>query len=250
MKKKNEKKENKFYTGIFIVLIILVSIAYASLAQNLGVKVTKGTKKEVIIDEPVVEPIPEPEPEPEPTKPVKPPKKPPTPTPPDEPKPEPEPEPKPPTPPNPPINPPVEPSDIDWIIEFENIKEISGSVTPIRKATIDSSKINIDFEILLKQPGEYYAFTADISNKGNTDAKISQIVESGLTAQQRKFLKFTVKYNDGTTISPEDTLLKGETKKIKVVVKFKDDDDGIVAEDLPRTRQVLSLSYHITYIEK
>ena len=257
MKKKSEKKENKLYTGIYIILIILISIAYASLAENLGVKVTKGTKKDVIIEEPVIEEpvIEEPvieEPTPDsPKKPTpKPPKKDPEPKPPENPTPDPTPEPDP--EPDPPIiiDPPVEPSDIDWIIEFENIKELSGSVTPVSKATIDSSKMNINFSIVLNKPGQYYSFTADIANKGNTDAKIYNIIESGLTARQRKFLIFNVKYNDGTTISPEDTLLKGEKKKIKVLVKFKNDEDGIEAEDLPQTQQVLDLQYHITYVQK
>ena len=49
--KKDRKKENNTFTIIFIVLLILVSIAYASLAENLGVKVIKGGQKEVIIQE-------------------------------------------------------------------------------------------------------------------------------------------------------------------------------------------------------
>lgn len=244
--KKNRKKENNAFTIVFIMLLILVSIAYASLAQNLGVKVTKGGQKEVIVQEPIPEPTPVPEPtsEPEPT-PVKPPKKPPK-EPPKEP--EPTPDPEPPTPRPPIIKPPVEPSDIDWIIEFENIKELNGSVRAVSPATIDSTKMNIDFSIVLKEPGQYYAFTADVVNKGTTDAEIYNAIYSGLTAQQRRFLSFTVKYNDGTNINVGDTLLQGETKKIKVIVKFKDDD--IVAADLPKTQQTLNLSYKITYVEK
>ena len=114
--KRNKKKENNVFTIVFIMLLILVSIAYASLAQNLGVKVTKGGQKEVIKPEPkptTPEPTPEPEPEPTPEKPR--PK--PTPT------PDPKPDPDPPKPRPPIIKPPVEPSDVDWIIEFDNVKE-------------------------------------------------------------------------------------------------------------------------------
>ena len=244
MKSKSEKKEKNLYTIVFIVLLILVSIAYASLVDSLGAKVTKGGPDEYIKQDPIPTPEPTPiEPDtPEPVTPVNPKPK-PTPT------PTPTPDPDPPKPPIiDPIRPPVEPSDIDWIIEFDNIKEVSGSVTPISPATIDSTKLNINFDILLKTPGEYYSFTADIVNSGSVDAKIYQIVETGLTARQRKFLKFEVKYADGTEIKPNDTLLHGEKKKIKVTVKFKDDD--ITAADLPTTRQVLNLSYKITYIEK
>ena len=239
--KRNKKKENNVFTIVFIMLLILVSIAYASLAQNLGVKVTKGGQKEVIKPEPkptTPEPTPEPEPEPTPEKPR--PK--PTPT------PDPKPDPDPPTPRPPIIKPPVEPSDVDWIIEFDNVKELNGSVRAVSPATIDSSKLNIDFSIVLKEPGEYYAFTADVVNRGTVDAEIYNAIYSGLSAQQRRFLSFTVKYNDGTEIHAGDTLLQGESKKIKVIVKFKDDD--IVAADLPKTQQTLNLSYKITYVEK
>ena len=242
MKKKSESKEKKLYTVVFIVLLILISIAYASLVDSLAVKVTKSEPDEYIIQEPTTPETPE-----EPEEPEEP----------EIPKPKPTPIKKeekpvpPPTPPEPPIiipDPPVEPSDIDWIIEFDNVKELNGSVRAVSPATIDSTKLNINFDIVLDTPGEYYTFTADIKNRGNVDAKIYQIVESGLTARQRKFLKFDVRYANGDEIAPGDTLLKGETKKIKVTVKFKDDD--ITAADLPNTKQVLNLSYKITYVEK
>ena len=244
MKKKNDKKEKRVYTIVFIVLLILISIAYASLVDSLGAKVTKGGPDEYIKTDPEPENPVTSEPEPEPETPTIP-----TPKPKPKPNPDPKPDPDPPVIPDEPIiNPPVDPGDIDWIIEFDNVKTVNGSITPVTPATIDSSKLNINFAIVLKTPGEYYSFTADIVNRGNTDAKIYQIVESGLTAKQRKFLKFEVKYADGTPISVGDTLLQNQTKKIKVMVKFKDDD--ITAADLPNTSQVLNLSYHITYIEK
>ncbi len=245
--KKDRKKENNTFTIIFIVLLILVSIAYASLAENLGVKVIKGGQKEVIIQE-FTPPIAEEPVKEEPSIPVTPSKtKKPTPSPSSTPTPTPTPEPT--SSPRPPIiKPPVEPGDIDWSIEFDNIKELAGSVTPVSPATIDTSRLNINFSIVLKVPGEYYSFTADIVNKGNVDAEIYNIIETGLSAQQRKFLSFNVTYSDGTQISPGDYLLKGQSKKIKVIVKFKDND--LVASDLPKTQQTLNLSYKITYVEK
>ena len=181
-----ERKENNItrpiYFITFIVMIILLSIAYASLAVNLGVKIN-GTKK-------------------------------------------------------------VE--DLNWDIRFHNLKVLDGSVTPISPAKIDETETKVTYEISLKDPGDYYIFNVDIVNRGTIDAKIHEIIDQGISERQKKYLEYSVLYEDGTPIKIDDTLLKGETKTVTVVVRFLED---LNAEDLPKSAEKLDLLYQIIYVE-
>ena len=187
--KSKEKRSNNIvrpiYFASFIVMIILLTIAYASLATMLGVK----------------------------------------------------------------INGPKQIQTLNWRIEWDNIKEHAGSVNPIQKATIDSdTKTKITYEVELPAPGTYYAFDADMVNRGNIDAKINDIIEKGITDNQRRYLDYSVKYVDGKTPSVNDTLNAGERKTVTVIVKFKDDISSVA--DLPQGGEVLNLTYQILYVEK
>jgi len=230
--KEEEKKLNERYRPVYsivlIILLILVSIAYASLAVTIGVKFNKET----IVDsghdgpdEPSNSNVPENPEEPDkPDKPV-----------------EPEEPPKP--------KPPVIPiQKLNWKIEFENIEVKDGSVAPIVDATIDDTKTGIYYEVLLNGPGEYYSFTADIVNSGTMNAKIYDIIDNGITDRQREFLDYEITYADGTEISRNDELLAKQSKKVNVLIAFKDED--LVASSLPETEQLLDLSFRIVYVEK
>lgn len=207
-KKKKKYTSRKAYTVIFIVMLILVSIAYASLAQGFGI-VTRFDKTDDVIKEEEVKKeedifVPK-------------------------------------------ITGVKIRTDINWKIEFENIVEEKDSVVPIRPATIRESKTEIDYSIMLKEPGEYYSFTVDIVNKGTKNARIYDVIKDGITKRQEKFLDYTVTYIDGSKLKINDTLLVGERKTINIVVCFKED---VTAEDLPSTDQELNLTYKIIYVEK
>lgn len=185
--KNTEKRSNNaarpvYFLG-FIVMLILLTIAYASLAVNLGIKVNGAKKVEAL----------------------------------------------------------------NWNIQFENIQVKDGSVTPIKGATIDKSKTGISYEVSLNVPGEYYVFDADIVNTGTIDAKIYDIIEKTITAEQRNYIEYYVRYSNGNEIKRNDTLDSGETKTVTVSVKFKDD---LNKEDLPSGPTTLNLSYEIVYVEK
>ena len=185
--KEIERKENNItrpiYFITFIVMIVLLSIAYASLAVNLGVKIN-GTKK-------------------------------------------------------------VE--DLNWDIRFHNLRVLDGSVTPISPAKIDETETKVTYEVSLKGPGDYYIFNVDIVNRGTIDAKIHEIIDQGINDRQKRYLEYSVTYEDGTPIKIDDTLLKGETKTVTVILRFLED---LNAEDLPSYPEKLDLLYQIIYIEK
>ena len=202
------KENNKYrpiYTFGFIVVLILVSIAYASLAYNLGYKVGEVKGAEV-----------------------------------------------PPAPPAPPVVPiipipdPVIP-DLNWQIEFENVVELEGSVTPTLFPQIDDRKTTVDFGVQLDAPGDFYMFNVDIINKGDRDAKIYDIFKTELTEAQSKYLKFKVYYSNGVEIQIGDQLNVNDRRTVTVLVEF---DPEVNKEDLPDSVQSLYLEYKIQYVEK
>lgn len=232
---KETKQNNRnrfFYSFSFIVALVLISIIYASLAINVGVKI--NNKKSL---SPQTTPIEEKK-ESLISKDYKPPK---------EGKTKYKGKGKKPTPKPTPVIPVIVPDDINWKIVFKNINIDNGSVRAVSDAMIMPSNTEVEYEIVLREPGEYYSFTVNVENDGNVDAKIYDIVRSGITTEQEKFLTFEVTYLDGTPISKNDTLLKGKSKTIKVMTKFRDD---VSDEDLPSTSQTLKLVYKLIYIQK
>jgi len=145
---------------------------------------------------------------------------------------------------------PIPPTPIEkpeWKIIFDNVVVGNGSVEPITYPTIDGRKTSVSYEVALDVPGEYFTFNVDMVNKGEIDAKIYDIIEQGLTNRQKQYLDYKVKYQNGNTISTGDTLLAGQRKTVTIWLKFKDD---IEKEDLPDTDQTLSLKYQVLYVEK
>lgn len=141
----------------------------------------------------------------------------------------------------------TEPPSQTWKILFKNVVVDSGSVT-LDKPVISSTQTSMEYQATLSTLGEYYKFDADIVNEGNVDAKIYSIEMNELSDTQKKYLEYKITYKDGTPIKEEDILLKGETKKITVLLKFRNDITR--KEDLPSTDQTLKLDYKINYIEK
>lgn len=137
-------------------------------------------------------------------------------------------------------------TDLNWNIEFANIKVREGSVAPIQAATIEDSKTEISYSVNLKVPGDYYAFLVDIQNTGSVDAKIEEIINQGITYSQESYLDYIVKYQDNNIPTTGDILKAGESRTLLIEVSFKED---LKASDLPSSIQDLNLSYQIIYVE-
>ena len=220
-----ESNKGRFYPILFILLLIIVTFMYASLASNFGIKINNNKYLEPT-DKPV----------------------------------------NPDTGNNSDDNndtsrsdssssnisrrdsvPVIEPNNINWQIEFENIKVDSDSIEAITEAHILETKTEVNYTILLNEPGQKYSFDVDVVNKGSVDAMIYSTALSGLNNEQLKYINYKVKYKDGTSIKEGDSLLVGEKKTIHLDVEFKDD---IEASDLPKEDQELNLTYKVTYVEK
>ena len=134
-----------------------------------------------------------------------------------------------------------------WDIHFENLVIVDNGASVVTTApTIDSTKTKVSFNITLSKPGDSYEFTVDAVNKGTIDAMLSGFSATSLTADQQKYLTYTVTYGDGATISTKDYLKKGTSETIRVRVKFRDD---LSATDLPSSAETLNLIATLVYVQ-
>ena len=134
-----------------------------------------------------------------------------------------------------------------WDIHFENLVIVDNGASVVTTApTIDSTKTKVSFNITLSKPGDTYEFTVDAVNKGTIDAMLSGFSTTSLTADQQKYLTYTVTYGDGATISTKDYLKKGTSETIRVRVRFRDD---LTSADLPSSAETLNLTATLVYVQ-
>lgn len=134
-----------------------------------------------------------------------------------------------------------------WDVHFENLEVTDGSVTATKAAAIDSDITTINYEIILEKPGDFYEFTVDMVNAGTIDAMISEILKEGLTAEQEKYISYTVDYLImWDTMQEKDILSAGGSESIKVRVEYRSD---IEADDLPTEETSLALTFKVIYVQ-
>lgn len=133
----------------------------------------------------------------------------------------------------------------NWNIYLNNPKVTSGSATTDIPTL--QSKNTLKFNTTLNMPGDFYEFTVDVVNDGTIDAMIENVVKTPeLTAEQTKFLKYEITYQNGESISEKQILNKYTTTPIKVRIEYRKD---VVASDLPVEQVVLDLSLTLEYIQ-
>ena len=132
-----------------------------------------------------------------------------------------------------------------WDVHFENAQEDSDSVAAVTPISLQRDNTKLNFNTMLKVPGEKYSFTVDVVNKGTIDAMVDEILLTGLSINQSKISEFTVSYLDGTEITKNDLLKAGDSEKIRVSLKYLD----ITKELLNSEDEEMDLSVSIKYIQ-
>ena len=133
----------------------------------------------------------------------------------------------------------------NWNIYLNNPKVSTGSITT--DVPTIQSKNTLSFNTTLNMPGDYYEFTVDVVNDGSLDAMIENIIKTPeLTAEQAKFLKYEITYQNGESITNKQTLRKYTTMPIKVRIQYRND---LEASDLPKEQVTLNLSLTLEYIQ-
>ena len=133
-----------------------------------------------------------------------------------------------------------------WDIHFANLVVDDTSVEASTPATIDANKTTVNYTVNLVKPGDSYAFSVDVVNEGTIDGMISTITNTGLTAEQQKYVDYSITYANGVELKEKDGLKAGAKKNIKVKVKYKDD---LNPEDLPKNTETLDLTFTVEYVQ-
>ena len=142
-----------------------------------------------------------------------------------------------------------------WDVHWENVNVKSGSVTgdqvPIA-AHVMSDTTQVEYSVILKNPGEYYEFTVDAKNAGSLDAMVSivdtKFYESNGVTQISlpNYLEYEFIYSDGVNIGENHLLPANSSKTLKMTLKFKEDLDE---SELPSTDKTIVIRQSITYIQ-
>lgn len=132
----------------------------------------------------------------------------------------------------------------DWNIYFDNVKEIEGSVTPSKSATISTTKNKVSFGVSFSEPGEFYSFYVDIVNDGTIPGMINLITLNGIPEEYSDVALFTVKNLDGSDIKEHQLVDAKDITKLLVTVKYNDDIEiyDLLPDDLSLD---MSISFEI-----
>lgn len=150
-----------------------------------------------------------------------------------------------------------------WDIHFENEQETTTAlnrsgkdyagtqkanltVADLGEVNIKANTTEVEFAAKLDLPSDYYEFTVDVVNKGTIDAMLSTVSPITLTAQQEKYLTYSVAYADGTAIEANDALAAGKKVTVRVRVSYKDIDNATfnaVADGGETFASVYSMTY-------
>ena len=135
-----------------------------------------------------------------------------------------------------------------WIIYFDSVRKSTDSVASNNDARITNyEKTRIEFSANLKEPGDFYEFTVYTVNDGTIDAMVDSVEKFELTDAQKKYLDFSVTYDNGREIKRCDPLDAGTRKRIKAIVKFK---EGVDINDYSNEEVNLDLYFDIHYVQK
>ena len=131
-----------------------------------------------------------------------------------------------------------------WIIYFDKVRNESGVVST--NTEITHNRTQVDFNIQLNEPGDYYEFDVDTVNDGTIDAMIESTEFGAIDPSLKDIITFDVTYKDGTKIKKCDILPKESRKVITVKVYYKLD---ISEEQIIDEEQGLNLTFTINYVQ-
>lgn len=133
-----------------------------------------------------------------------------------------------------------------WNVHFSNIEVSPNSVSgeSVRKPAtiINNESTFINYDVALSSYNDSYEFTVDLVNEGNINARISSVMYS-LSEEAKKYLDYSIEYEDGTKVLEGDELLKKSMKRIKVKLQ------NIYKEDVIGEKQ-FDISFALEVVQK
>ncbi len=143
-------------------------------------------------------------------------------------------------------------NNASWEIYFDHIQVKDGSISigdGNQAATINSQRNTVTYNITFSKPGEFYEFTVDVVNAGSIDGMIETItstINGNPITTLPAYLNYSVTYEDGLAIAPNQILSAHSTETYKVRVDFRTD---INPTDLPSNDQSFSFAFGVKYIQ-
>ena len=113
-------------------------------------------------------------------------------------------------------------------IYFDNVVVNQNSVNK-DLPTISNNDQQVSFTTTINEPGDFYEFSFDVINDGTMDAALTEIIKTGLTETQEKYLNYTARYYGERDIKVDDILHAGYKEKVIVRVEYKYDIDEVVS---------------------
>ncbi len=92
-----------------------------------------------------------------------------------------------------------------WSVHFDTDTYQLGDGS-VNEADISVSDTAVEYTVDLEKPGDYYLFSIDVVNDGTFGAVLDKITMTALTEAQKKYLTYTVKYDDQTYTASADSL--------------------------------------------
>ena len=131
--------------------------------------------------------------------------------------------------------------DAKWDIHFDNFEAISGSVTPTAEPSVTDTTIT--FSAKVNEPGDFYGFTFDVVNEGTINAELADFSVTP-DFSQINYIDSTIEYTNGNQIAVGDLLPANKSKKVKVLLSYK---DGIDESLYPTTDQSFNVTITLKY---
>ena len=128
----------------------------------------------------------------------------------------------------------------NFTVIFQNITHptsqdgtLIGDATITTPASITGDTVFV-FAVQLSKPGDKVVYTFDVKNVGSLDAKVRTFSLIGLsTADELKFVSYTLTYADGTPIVAEQTLDVNAVKTLKLTLEYlQPADNTLLASDI------------------
>ena len=141
-----------------------------------------------------------------------------------------------------------------WSVHFdENSFQVADDSVVPNDGDVTIGDTSIEYTVTLEKPGDKFVFSIDAINDGSFDAVLNKISLTPLSADQQKYLSYTLTYDgvtySSTTSNLNDALLTTagmNRKNVSVEVMYKLPSN---AEDLPEDEVEVSLAAYLDYAQ-
>lgn len=136
-----------------------------------------------------------------------------------------------------------------WDVHWANVQISPGSTTDVITPATITNPTQVEFNINLNKPGDYYEFTVDAVNSGTVDAMVEVLSKKVLNSSNVEitlpnYLIYEVTYIDNIPIEANQLLKANTQETIKVRVEYKMD---ISEDDLQTTNTSIKFRVGLSY---